>query len=66
MQARINSNTVFRLQALTGRPLLRGIDSSINECLDRLEKLEKITRINSRGSSPTSKNLLKEAKEVLD
>ena len=48
MQARIDSQTVFRLQALTNRPLLRGIDSAINECLDRLEKLEKSRGVTRR------------------
>ena len=41
MQARIRNETVFRLQALTHRPLLRGIDDAINECLDKLEQFEK-------------------------
>lgn len=41
MQPSISYQTIFRLQKLTGKPLRRGFDTTLNEILDDYEKLEK-------------------------
>lgn len=37
MKANISDETIERLADIRGKPIVRGMDSAINECLDTLE-----------------------------
>ena len=39
MNAFLRSETVFRIQKITGKPISRGLDKAITEILDEFEKL---------------------------
>lgn len=38
MNGRINESTLERMGEIRGKPIRRGLDSAINECLDLLEE----------------------------
>ena len=40
MNAKLTNKTVMRISKLINQPIARGIDKSINICLDKLEKFQ--------------------------
>ena len=42
MQSRISDKTIERLEEHTGKPISRGVDKAVQECLDKLEELQEV------------------------
>ena len=47
MNAKLRESTVKRIEETTERPISRGIDRAVNDCLDQLDSLKETQHENS-------------------